>query len=114
MCVYRPVNKCHAHYYVVVTIPLLLQSVARGGVSVEVTLEYVVKLKMGLCVCIYCSGGISLSLHSCLEVYDSWPNNRIEVYPWYQLRRIKYCVGKLPWGATYVSDPLSNMFPNSL
>lgn len=102
---HKPVYKSHIHNDMLVTITLLFQSVARGGVAVEVTFEYVMKWKMRLYVCVNCSEGIELSIHNmtCLEVYDCWPNNRIEIYAWYQLRQIEYCE-KDVWGVTIVSD----------
>ena len=71
---------------------LILQSVARGGVSISVILEYqIVGSGEGRLCPNYIAGPIRAQ--TCIGVSDGWPNNRVRLEAWYQIRRII-----LSWG----------------
>lgn len=81
---------------------LVLKSLVRGGIAVEVILEYEMEGLGDGRMCITCAG---LQVHRCVTAKDGWPNNRIELYAWYQWRAIKMCRGRL-WGWSFVSADL--------
>ena len=85
---------------------LSLQSLVRGGVSVEVILEYKIE---GVCkgrLCSTCTPGQPIDIYAqgCVDVCQGWPNNRVVLTAWYQSRRVKFC---RVWGLKLVSYQLS-------
>lgn len=59
---------------------------ARGGITAEVSLRYRPEARAKAKVC----GSLSaVSYHTCLDAHDSWPGNRLRIYAWYQLRRVR-------------------------
>lgn len=62
---------------------LSTQGVARGGITLDIIFEYVISWK----TCNDCSEGSSILRDSCIEVSQGWPDNRIEIYPWYQVKQ---------------------------
>ena len=83
---------------------LSLQSLVRGGVSVDVILEYKIEGVGKGRLCSTCTPGQPINIYAqgCVDVYQGWPNNRIELYAWYQSRRTKQCTGSI-WGREFVS-----------
>ena len=69
----------------------------------EVIFEYAIKLRGEGRLCGGLSrSGITVQPQYCVGVYHGWPNNRIELEAWYQLRSIKMCNGKI-WNWKFVS-----------
>ena len=81
---------------------LILQSLARGGVSVDVIFEYRIEGSGEGRLCLSCITG-SPRAQACVGAYEGWPNNRINLYAWYQIRRIKMCRGRI-WALKFVSQ----------
>ena len=85
---------------------LSLQGVARGGLAVELKLEYKIESVGKGRLCISCTRGknttIDIRAQGCVGVYHGWPNNQVKLYAWYQLRRVKICSKKI-WGKRFVS-----------
>ena len=84
----------------------ILQSLARGGVSVSVTLEYRIVGSGEGKLCASCVAGPPKA-QTCIGVSDGWPNNRVNLEAWYQLRRVKICRKKV-WSVTIVSHILNS------
>ena len=68
--------------------------------SVSVTLEYRIVGSAEGRLCASCVAGA----RACIGVSDGWPNNRINLEAWYQIRRIKMCRARIPWGGSFVSQ----------
>ena len=80
---------------------LILQSLARGGVSISVTLEYQIVGSGEGRLCPNCITG-PIRARACIGVSDGWPNNRVRLEAWYQIRSIRMCSRKV-WSLTIVS-----------
>ena len=72
--------------------------------SVSVTLEYKVVGTGEGRLCASCVAGPPRA-QACIGVSDGWPNNRVNLEAWYQLRRVKICRKKV-WSVTIVSHIL--------
>ena len=85
---------------------LSLQSLVRGGVSVEVILEYEIEGVGKGRLCSTCTPGQSINIYTqgCVDVDHGWPNNRVVLTAWYQRRRVKFC---RVWGLKLVSYQFS-------
>ena len=81
---------------------LILQSLARGGVSISVTLEYQVVGSGEARMCPNCITG-PIRTQACIVISDGWPNNRVNLEAWYQIRSIRMCSRKV-WSLTIVSQ----------
>ena len=80
---------------------LILQSLARGGVSISVILEYQIEGSGEGRLCPnYIAGPIRA--RACIGVSDGWPNNRVKLEAWYQIRRIT-----LSWGPRHTWSAFS-------
>ena len=77
----------------------ILQNVARGGVSVNVNLEYQIE---GSEEGRLCPTGTPRA-RACIAVSDGWRNNHINLEAWYQIRSIRMCSRRV-WGRTFVSQ----------
>ena len=80
---------------------LILQSVARGGVSISVILEYQIVGSGEARMCPNCITG-PIRAQACIGVSGEWPNNRVRLEAWYQIRSIRMCSRKV-WSLTIVS-----------
>ena len=78
-----------------------LQSLARGGVSTNVTLEYQYLGSGEGRLCPNCITG-PIRARACIGVSDGWPNNRVSLEAWYQIRSTRMCSRKV-WSLTIVS-----------
>ena len=76
---------------------LSLQEIVRGGITVSGIFDYRLTPELSIAVC-YADSPITVSY--CVGIYDEWPDNRIVLDTWYQIRRIKWCSA---WGVPYVS-----------
>ena len=83
---------------------LSLQGLARGGVTVELKLEYKIESIGKGRLCSSCTKGkpITIRPQGCVGVFHGWPNNQVLLYAWYQLKRVKFCSKKI-WGKKFVS-----------
>ena len=69
----------------------------------EVKFEYEIKLRGEGRLCGDCStSDITIQPKYCVGVYHGWPNNKIKLETWYQLRRVKMCDGRV-WDWRFVS-----------
>ena len=57
----------------------------RGGIEVSATISYYLQPKF----CIQGLSGTKCSVKTCLQLYNGYPNNHVDIYPWYQTRTIK-------------------------
>ena len=69
---------------------LILQEVARVGLTAEAEVTYQIEPRGTGKVCATCS---SWDYQTCAGLYDSWPGNSISLYAWYQLREVEWCEG---------------------
>ena len=81
------------------TVLFILQSLVRGGVSVNVNLEYQIE---GSEEGRLCPTGTPRA-QACIGVSDGWRNNRINLEAWYQIRSIRWCSRRV-WGRTFISQ----------
>ena len=74
---------------IVLTVGLKLpQALVRAGITASATLVYQVEPRASARVCaVNCTGAFQI----CAGIYDSWPGNTIELYAWYQTRRVRWC-----------------------
>ena len=82
---------------------LSLQEIARGGITVSATFNYRLTPELRIAAC-YINAPITID--TCCAVYDEWPDNRIAIDTWYQLRSIRWC---RTWGVSYVSLYMCNL-----
>ena len=82
-----------------------LQSATRVGVSLSAALSYQLE---PVCLVHTCADTRTCSptFRPCVELYNSWSRSYVELYAWYQLRSVKWCRGRLPWGGSFVSTLL--------
>ena len=69
----------------------------------SVTLEYQLVGSGEGRLCPNCITG-SVRARTCIGVSDGWPNNRINLEAWYQIRSVRWCRASLPWGGSFVSQ----------
>ena len=82
-----------------------IQGLARGGITLDMIFEYVISWK----ICDDCSEGSSILKEACIDVSQGWPDNRIEIYAWYQVRQQETCEGQVSllisaWHRTIVAS----------
>ena len=78
---------------------LSLQEIVRGGVTVSVNLNYKLLPEATIAVCYI---NLPITFEKCVTVHDEWPENRIGIEAWYQIRSVKWC--RTGWlGISYVS-----------
>ena len=77
---------------------LSLQEIVRGGITVSATFNYRLTPELRIAAC-YINAPITVD--TCCAVYDEWPDNRIGIDTWYQIRSIRWC--RSSWGISYVS-----------
>ena len=80
----------------------ILQSVARGRVSVNIIFEYQILGSGEERLCPNCITGTPRA-RACIGVSDGWPNNHINLEAWYQTRGIRMCSRRM-WGRRIVSQ----------
>jgi len=84
-----------------------IQAAVRGGISlagvISYQLEPIASARM-------CASSCAATLQACSELYASRPGNYIEIYAWYQTRRVKMCRGRI-WGRSFVSNACSKSLP---
>ena len=81
----------------------ILQAVAKGGVEVDVIFEYVIKCSGKLSLHFSCVAG-SPTTQACVSADSGWPDNRINLYAWYQRRTFSF---GLKWGPRNHWEPFS-------
>lgn len=63
----------------------LSKDVARGGITASANIAYQPEPRVSGKVC-------NLpNYQTCAGLYESWPGNTLEIYAWYQVRRIEWC-----------------------
>ena len=75
------------------------QEIVRGGVSVDVRFNYKVEPETN---CEFCYANCDATFEVCAGIYGSSPNNYIDLYAWYQSRRVKWCQAS-NWLGSWVS-----------
>ena len=67
-------------------------------------LEYKVEVVGEGRLCARCTSEQTIDIYDqgCVDIYQGWPNNRIELEAWYQFRRVKMCRGRI-WSVKFVS-----------
>ena len=78
------------------------QELVRGGIRVNAVINYQLEPQIAMKVCIP-----QFKIQSCLNVYDEWPGNYVDIYAFYQFRKIKWCSGWL--GIPYVRKKKSHV-----
>ena len=94
-------------YVVYTSVYSIFQSLARGGVSVDIIFEYMLEVKGEGHLCATLGQSFDVDTQGCVGAYQGWPSTRIELYAWYQLRKVKFCDGWL-WSLKFVSSYLIN------
>ena len=64
---------------------LSTQGLVRGGIEVSGNFEYRIEPE----VCIKVDFSPSVKVTPCISVYHSWPNSYVEIYAYYQIRKLK-------------------------
>ena len=67
-----------------------MQFTVRAGVTAEVSITYQLEPRA---TARFCAVNCQASSQICAKVYESWPGNSIDLYAWYQTRRIRWCGG---------------------
>ena len=71
-------------------ISICTQATVRAGITAEVELAYQMEPQATARVC---AVNCQASSQTCVRAYESWPGNSINLYAWYQTRRIRWCGG---------------------
>lgn len=66
----------------------VMQSLVRGGITLSATYNYRLEPAASIQAC---TASCSLTARMCIGVYDSWPDNTLNFYAWYQSRRVEFC-----------------------
>ena len=85
---------CNYDYYYYLFVCFFMQSVTRLGVSLAGTINYTLELNGSIHTCADKSI-CGPTFQTCLDIYNSWPKNYIEIYAWYQIRNVRWCSGIL-------------------
>lgn len=66
------------------------QTVARGGITVELRLNYYPEVRAKAKVC---GESANVNYHACVDAHHSSSSNRIRLSAWYQIRsvRVRWC-----------------------
>ena len=67
-----------------------MQATVRAGVTAEVSITYQLEPRATARVC---AVNCQASSQMCAKLYESWPGNSIDLYAWYQTRRVRMCGG---------------------
>ena len=84
---------------------VFMQLVTRVGITLSGALSYQLE---PVCSAHTCADTRTCgsTFQPCVELYNSWSGSYIELYAWYQLRSVKWCRIRLPWGGSFVSTVL--------
>ena len=80
-----------------------MQSATRVGIPLAGSINYQLEPITSAHACASQSS-CAPTFRTCAELYNSWPGNYIEIYAWYQLRSIRWCRARIPWGGSFVSN----------
>ena len=80
-----------------------MQSATRVGISIAGSINYQLEPITSAHACASRSS-CAPTFRTCAELYNSWPGNYVEIYAWYQLRSIRWCRRRIPWGGSIVSN----------
>ena len=90
------------------SVSVSIQSVTRVGVSLSGALSYQLEPVCSVDTCAD-TRTCGSTFQRCVKLYNSWSGSYVELYAWYQLRSVKWCRGRLPWGRSFVSTMLPQM-----
>ena len=90
------------------SVSVSIQSVTRVGVSLSGALSYQLEPVCSVDTCAD-TRTCGSTFQRCVKLYNSWSGSYVELYAWYQLRSVKWCRGRLPWGGSFVSTMLPQM-----
>jgi len=80
-----------------------MQAATRLGISIAGALNYKLEPIASAHTCADTTS-CGPTFQTCVDIYNSWPSTYVEIYAWYQIRSVRFCRGRLPWGGSFVSE----------